>query len=398
MKLNLSQSRILAAFLLVCVAIITTTHGLAAGAVSFVVGGLAVECVRPPRLERTWVMVYTGATLADIFIPQVYATIQPNDSPETTAFSQSGVAVTNPILDAVAKSGASKVECPLWNDLDSSVAPNLSDTTDTRAIPGKVGTTSYEARNAFLNKAYGAADLAVEISGATPGDGDPMTRIKNRFATYWAKQFQYRIIAACRGVLADNIANDAGDMVYNIALETTVGVGAGNKISANAVMGAVFTMGDRFDQMKAIAMHSIPYRNLVAQQLIAYIRDAAGTFLYSTYLGLRVIVDDGLPVIAGTTSGFKYVTIIFGAGAIGYGEGSPKVPVELERWASMGNGGGIENLWERKTWLIHPSGMDWLEASVAGESPTLAELRLADNWSRAIDRKNVNLAFLQTNG
>lgn len=397
MKLSLRSSRFLAAILLVCVAIIGYVHGLEAAVVTTIGGGLAIDCLRPSRVHNA-LFAYTGVALADIFIPQVYATIQPNNSPETTAFAQSGVAVTNAVLQAAAKTGTKLVECPLWNDLDASVAPNLSDTTDTLAVPGKVNTTSFDARNAFLNKGYGAADLAVEIAGATPGDGDPMTRIKNRFASYWAKQFQYRIIAACRGVLADNIANDAGDMLYNIALETTVGVGAANKISADAVMGAVFTLGDQFGMMRAIAMHSIPYRNLVAQQLIDFVRDADGQLLYSSYLGLRVIVDDGLPVIAGVTSGFKYVTILFGAGAIGFGEGDPKVPVELDRIPAGGNGGGLENLWERKTWLIHPSGMDWLEGSVAADSATLAELRLAANWSRAVDRKNVPLAFLQTNG
>jgi hypothetical protein len=73
--------------------------------------------------------------------------------------------------------------------------------------------------------------------------------------------------------------------------------------------------------------------------------------------------------------------------------------VELERDAKAGNGAGLETLWERKTWLIHPAGMDWLEADVAGESATLAELEDADNWERHGDlsRKNIRMAFLITN-
>lgn len=391
-----TKLRGLAALLLACVFTITYVHGAAAGAVAFVAGSLAVESLRPHKAG--FLFAYTGVTLAEIFIPEVYGTIQPNDSPETSAFSQSGVAVTNAVLQQAAKSGARKVEVPLWNDLDSSVAPNLSDDTDTEATPGKVDTTSYDARNAFLNKGYGAADLAVELAGTTPGNGDPMTRIRNRFGTYWMKQFQYRIVAAVRGILAKNISANSGDMLHNIALETTVGVTDANRISSEAVVEAVFTMGDKFENLKAIAMHSIPYKKLVLLELIDFVKDSTGTLSIPTYLGKRVIVDDGLPVIAGTTSGFKYVTVLFGEGAIGYGEGNPKVPVELDRKVAAGNGGGLENLWERKTWLIHPAGWDWLEASVAGESATIAELQNAANWSRILARKNVPMAFLQTNG
>lgn len=381
--------------MVISVLITYLTRGLAASAVVIVAGGLALECLRPHVAGHLF--VYTGTTIAEIFIPEVYASIQPNDTPETTVFAQSGVIVTNPVLQAFAQAGAQKGHVPLWQDLDASIAPNLSDDTDTLATPGKVATTEMHVRNAFLNKGYGAADLAVELSGTTPGQGDPMTRIRNRFGTYWQRQFQYRIIAVLRGLLARNIANNGGDMLNNIALETTVGVADANRISAVAVTGAVFTAGDQFGQMRAIAMHSVVYQKLVIQEQITFTQPASNTLQIPTYLGMRVIIDDGLPVIAGTTSGFKYVSIIFGAGALGYGTGTPKVPAEIDRIPAGGNGGGLENIWERKTWLIHPTGHDWLDASVAGRSPTLAELRLAANWSRTFDRKNVPIAFLQTN-
>ncbi len=392
--MKLTQLRLIALMCWAVVTIISFTQGPAAAVAAFVAGGLAIECLKPITSRR--LCAYMGTGLADIFIPEVYGAIQPNDSPETTAFAQSGVAVTNDVLRMAAMQGSRFVEVPLWNDLDQTSAPNLSDATDTEAVPGKITTTSWNARNAFLNKGYGAADLVVELSAGLTGD--PLTRIRNRFATYWARQFQRRIIAISRGVLAKNIATNSGDMLNNIALETTVGVTAANKISAEAVIGACFTMGDRFETLRAIAMHSVPYNNLVLQQLITYVRDADGKLLYTTYLGLRVIVDDSMPVVAGTTSGFKYITILYGAGAIGYGEGSPKVPFEVDRIPAGGNGGGLENIWERKSWMIHPQGMDFLSGSVAGESPTEAELRAAANWARIVDRKNVPMAFLQTNG
>lgn len=389
--------RLLSTALILCCLCTFFTYGASAAIGEFVLGGIVVETLWQ-RSPQFLLRAYTGTTIAEIFIPEVYGTIQPNDSPETTAFAQSGVAVTNPLLQQAAQSGAKKVEVPLWGDLDASVPPNLSDDTDNKATPGKVTTDALDARNAFLNKGYGTADLAVELSGTTPGNGSPMTRIKNRFASYWAKQFQYRIIAACRGILASNVANNGGDMLYSVSQETTVGLSDSNRISAEAIVEGVFTMGDRFDQLAAIAMHSIVYKRLVLQELIDFVKDSTGTLSVPTYLGKRVIVDDGLPVIAGTTSGFKYVSILFGAASIGYGEGSPTVPVEIERLPSSGMGGGLENLWERKTWLIHPAGWNWTESSVANVSPALAELRMAANWERVLSRKQVPMAFIQTNG
>jgi len=116
-------------------------------------------------------------------------------------------------------------------------------------------------------------------------------------------------------------------------------------------------------------------------------------------MGRRVIVDDGMPVEDGATSGNVYTSVLFGEGAMGYGEGSATTPVEVERNALQGDGGGVEILVERKSWLIHPFGM----RITAGTTPTaasfsLTELRAAATWDRVVERKNIPLAFLKTNG
>ena len=43
---------------------------------------------------------------------------------------------------------------------------------------------------------------------------------------------------------------------------------------------------------------------------------------------------------------------------------------------------------------MHPAGFQWSEGSVAGDSPTIAELELAANWNRVVERKAVGVAFL----
>ncbi len=332
--------------------------------------------------------------LSDVIVPEVYADYEAENSPEKTAFFESGVAVRNPMLDQKANSGGEMLNVPFWKDLDASVEPNYStDNPADEAAPQKVVAGKQVARMAYLNQGYSSADLSGEIAGS-----DPIQRVRNRFGTYWMRQWQRRLIPALNGVLADNVANDGGDMVEDIAIEDGNNAAETNLFSRTAFTGAAFTLGDMFESTSAIAVHSVVYKRMVDNNDVEFIPDSQGNLTIPTFLGRRVIVDDGMPVVAGGTSGFKYTSVLFGEGAVGYGDGIPKVPVELQREANQGNGGGVETLWERKSWLIHPFGFAWQEASVAGESPTWAELATAANWNRVVDRKNVPLAFLTTNG
>ena len=340
--------------------------------------------------------------LSDAVIPEVYADYQAENTPEKTAFFESGVVVRNEMLDTKAKTGGQEIQIPFWRDLDASVEPNASnDDPADMASPNKLGSGLQKARISYLNQGYSASDLVVELSGS-----DPMQRIRNRFGTYWQRQWQRRVIASAVGVLADNVANDGGDMVFD---------GSAALWSRKAFTSAVFTLGDAFGQLSAIAVHSLAYKQMVDADDIDYIKDSQGNLTIPTFMGQRVIVDDSMPAIsAGDPATITTTAVLFGAGAFGYGEGDPEMPVEIERQARAGNGGGVETLWERKTWILHPFGYQFTgdditnRANLRGRtgadttvdefSPLLADLRKAANWNRVVDRKNVPIAFLQIKG
>jgi hypothetical protein len=329
--------------------------------------------------------------LTDVIIPAVYESYTAVNSQEKSAFFESGVFTRNAMLDQKANTGGRTINVPFWKDLDSSVAPNLSDDTTNAATPQKVIAGEQIARLAYLNQGYSSADLAGEIAGS-----DPMQQVRNRFGTYWMRQWQRRLIASANGILADNVAANSGDMLVKVAAEATGSVTASTRFNRDAFTEAAYTMGDMASELQAIAVHSQIMAQMVKNDDIVYLQDSQGQLTIPTYMGLRVIVDDGMTVRAGSTSGFVYTSVLFGAGAFGYGEGSAKMPVELDREAAKGNGGGIETLWERKTWLLHPFGFQ-ATGTPAGNSFTLAELALATSWARVVERKNVPMAFLQTN-
>lgn len=331
--------------------------------------------------------------LTDVIIPEVYESYTAVDNPERTAFFESGVAVRNGMLDAKANEGGETLNVPFWNDLDPTTEPNLSsDDPGSSATPQKITAANQVARMSYLNQAYSSADLAGEIAGS-----DPMQRVRNRFGRYWQRQWQRRVIASLDGILADNVANDDGDMVEDVSIADGDNAAAGNLFSRSAFTGAGFTLGDRFQDTTAIAVHSVVYKRMVDNDDIEFIPDSQGQMTIPTFMGRRVIVDDGMSVVEGGTSGFVYTSVLFGTGAVGYGEGSAQVPVEVDREALQGDGGGVDILIERKTWLLHPFGFA-VGTAPSAQSYTLAELKAAASWDRVVDRKNVPLAFLKTNG
>lgn len=333
------------------------------------------------------------AQLSDVIDVTVFQDLPSVNSPEKTAFYESGVAVRTPLLDNLANAAGKKAELPFWTDIDASIDANISsDDPAVLAAAQKIEQGEQISRKAMLNKGLSASDLATELA---MGD-NAMQHIRNRVDTYWTRQWQRRLIAACDGVLADNVANDGGDMVVDVASESIAGQSAATKFSRSNFTAAAFTLGDAFTNTGAIAVHSQVYKQMVDADDIDFIPDSQGQMTIPTYMGKRVVVDDGMTVTAGSTDGFKYTTVLFGAGAFGYGEGMPEYPVELQRSEAGGNGGGISTLWTRKTQILHPFGFQHT-GTPAGDSFTIAELKLATTWNRVVDRKLVPLAFLVTN-
>jgi hypothetical protein len=337
--------------------------------------------------------------LSDIIDVIVFQDMPAINSPEKTAFYESGIAVRNGMLDAIASGPGKIAEVPFWNDLDADSAPNLStDNPADVASPEKIVQGEQVCRKAFLNKGWSESDLASELVLGPKA----MDQIRARVDTYWTRQWQRRLVASLNGILADNVANDGSDMVFDAAGATNADVTASTVFSRQNFTSAAFTLGDQVDQVAAISVHSVVYKRMVDNDDIDFIPDSQGRMTIPTFLGKRVIVDDGMPFTPAAGAGGgdaapRYTSVLFGPGALGWGEGSAKIPVELERQEAQGNGAGVETIWTRKTWLLHPSGFK-VDATPAGNSFTLAELAAAATWDRVVVRKNVPVAFLVTNG
>ena len=327
--------------------------------------------------------------LADIIVPEVFHRYVVNNSTEKSRLFQSSLIVPDAEFSQNLAGGGRTFNVPFWNDLDNTDSNISDDDPAAAATPLKTGASKDVSIRHNRNQSWSAMDLTAQLAGA-----DPVKHIGDRVSKYWIRDMQRLLVAEANGVLADNVANDAGDMLYSISADALT-ILPEHQISAAAVLEACQTLGDSLDDLTAIAMHSRVYTNLRAQNLIDFIPAARGEVAIKQYMGMDVIMDDNLPAVAGVNQ-TKYTSILFAPGAFSYGESNAPIPVETDRNALAGTGSGEEYLVSRRQFAVHPRGIKWTDVSCAGQSPTNAEVALATNWDRVYDRQNIKMAFLQT--
>lgn len=313
------------------------------------------------------------------------------NSVEKTAFFESGIIVQNNDMAALLASPSNTFTIPWWVDLDASIESNYSNDVYTDiATPLSVRTSSMQARAAYLNEGFNAMMLVKNITKQ-----DPLEFVAGRLTSYWQKVAQRRVIATAIGLYNDNAAATDGNHTQNDMI-----VDAGGTIKAETIIRARATMGDHGgDSLGVIVMHSAVHTQLQILNLIDFTPIGDQVPLNGRYQGMRVVVDDGMPIIAGTPA--KYLSIIFQPGAIGYAEQQPENDIRYTDQEERGNGGGAETLWTRRNFVVHPLGYSFTSATITGNgtetrpaSASWADLALATNWSRQMDRKLVPMAFI----
>jgi Major capsid protein 13-like len=278
--------------------------------------------------------------------------------------------------------GAEQFTVPFWGDAGENEPDITNDDPTVQSVPLKITAAKQVVRKSFLHQSWSDMTLASELSGS-----DALARVQSRVQAYWDRTWERRLIASLMGVLYSNVTNNASDMVNDISAAS----GAAANFSASAVIDTALTLGDRLEDVKAIAMHSAVYGEALQNDLIEFIPQSQGLPI-KTFRGLAVILDDSLTPTPGI-----YTTILLGPAAVGFAVSPPRTGfgTELFRIPGAGNGGGQSVLHSRFNLAMHPLGFTFTGASVAGDSPTRAELALPANWTRAVfDRKAVPLAFL----
>lgn len=332
--------------------------------------------------------------LSDIIEPRTFLRYMFNRTKVNSALFQSGALHSDPAISSFLSGGGKTVDLPFWNDLGDGTDPNIgSDNPATVAGTAKIAAADEVAIRHNRNKGWSTTRLA----GLLAGD-DPMKRIAEHTGDWWSRAMNNHLINTLKGVFADNAANDGGDMRKVIGTDAVGAPSAAELISADAILDTAQTMGDSQEVLSLLMMHSVVFNRLKKLNLIDFIPDARGEVNFPTYLGKKLVISDTCPAVAGANR-ILYSTYLVGYNTIAYDEVPPPLPVEVFRYPAQGNGQGVDQLWTRRQYVMHPHGLAWTSSSMAGSSPTNAELATTANWNRIYaERKQVALAELVTNG
>ena len=330
--------------------------------------------------------------VADIIIPTEFEKYAIERTAELSRFGESGIIEMAPEFDELAAGGGREVKMPFWKDL-TATRQLLSDSATLTV--NKITSDQDISRIHNDAQVWSVNHLAKVISG-----DDPMQAIVDLVGGYWARTDEGLVISALKGVFA------AASMSANLLAIHSESVAA--QTSATRLNGATFVdactkLGDAADRLTAVAMHSGTEAALRKLDLIDFIPDSEGKAMLRTFQGRRVVVDDTLPTRAGSTDGTVYTTYLFGQGAFAKGV----APLD---GAALQGGFGTEGveiarvaldsdtvLINRRRYILHPRGVKFNSTTVAGDSPTNAELELAVNWTRVWEAKNVRLVAITHN-
>jgi len=330
--------------------------------------------------------------VADIIIPTEFEKYAIERTAELSMFGQCGIIEHAPEFDELAAGGGREVKMPFWKDL-TATRQLLSDSASLAV--NKIGSDQDIARIQNDAQVWSVNHLAKVISG-----DDPMGAIVDLVAGYWARTDEGLLVSALKGIFA--AASMAGNKL-GIASESIAGQSTATRLNGATFVDATVKLGDRGDRLTSVAMHSATEAALRKLDLIDFIPDSEGKAQIKTFQGRRVVVDDNLPTRNGTTDGTVYTSYLFGPGAFGKGaaplDGTPlqggfgTEGVELAR-VPLDSDSVLIN---RRRYILHPRGVKFTSASVAGDSPTNAELETAANWVRVWENKNVRIVAIDHN-
>jgi len=327
--------------------------------------------------------------IADIVRPEpLFRDYMVERTAEKSRVIQSGIAQRNAAFDEFASGKGSVFELPFWNDVtgDSEILNDSSALT-----PSAITAEKESAVKHYRGKAWGANDLAAAIAG-----DDPMNSVLNRVGDFWQRDLQKNIlIPSLTGAFAGPLDSTH---VNDVSIDSSGDPADANLIGTTNILDTVKLLGDSWDQITAMVMHSVPYFRLVSLNLIDFEPLSEQGIRVPRFLGREVIVDDGVFTEDAGNSGTKYSTYMFGAGAVAYGEGgAPSLPDDEAVETDRDRLAGTDYFITRRHVIFHPRGLKWT-GSAAGVSPTKAELENGSNWAKSYDDKNIAMLSLVTNG
>ncbi len=342
-------------------------------------------------------MADTPQKLSDLYIPTIEGPYVNERSTTKSALWTSGLVVPNADLarQLGANIGGNQFITPFNRSIEDDDAEDGNDQVADKIEQTTFGTSSYQANAVVRTKSYGQMNLATIFAG-----NNPVSVLNTQLANFWVNNYQKELVACLTGVFADNVANDGSDMVVDVFNDVTTPT-ADKYINSDNVIEALHTMGDLHTDLEggAIIMHSKARKLLQKAEPNNFIPASQSDIGFTTYNGLMIIEDDGVPIDTGGSNADKYVSYIVGAGMFQYAQDPRLSNEEWDRDITAGHGTGNDFIVTRRRFILTPQGFDLaVNGGTNVTIPTRTELALATTWDRKVaSRRQVKIAALYHN-
>lgn len=276
--------------------------------------------------------------------------------------------------------GGRFIQLPMWNPLEGE--EDVFGENDVSV--GDITTKEARATLLIRQRAWGSTDLAHVLGGA-----DPMGATIQLIADWRNAREQQIYLSIMKGIFATDGA--LKDHVSDIS----AGTGEAAYISRESTLDTKQLLGDHYKALGMVFMHSATYTYLQKKELILrqpWVNPAGETIEIETYMGYRVIVDDGMPV-----NDDVYDTYFMGKNCFIRQDGTPQgfIGTETDR-DKLGAKNYLINRWCQ---IIHPRGLSWVNEgeyiNPDHKYPANADLEVASNWKLVVDHKKCGLACLR---
>lgn len=329
--------------------------------------------------------------IADVVIPEIFADYLMEPILIKNALFDSGIVEFDALLASKLDRGGDDFKFPYWGALSSDAL--YVPTEDGANNPESITTGTLTVPRQFRAYTAGATKMASILAG-----DNAMTAIQERVVQAWQTGIQTTLVNTLTGILGTTggiaITNDVA-----AADETAPTVA--NNISAEAIIDAQALLGDQGSDFNAMLVHSKVLAELKKLNLITFEPLAEQEQMIPFYQGMRVIVDDRLYNFTRLDAPLGnpvnvYTTFLLKGAAFKYGDSDTGfTPVHIEEDETLGI--GVETLYTRKMFAIHPMGFDWQGTPAGDAGPTDAELATPANWDLKYGTNTLGFVAIYSN-
>lgn len=299
-------------------------------------------------------------------------------STQNSAIYRSGIVARDPEIQTVVQQTSAQSKTGTLDFFKDLAGDDVALSQESALTPDKIT----GAKDAYVIHRRGKAWAAHDLAGILAGAGDVVQQIMTLIGDFQIRARQKMLMRTLKGVFASNLANNSGDLVFDMTgLQSPY-------LDTYSLLDAAQLLGDAKGMLTALVCHSaveLQLNKLGAKSQTYQPADERNGVL-ARYNGKSIIMDDDLPYNPQTGVTEFY---LFAQGAVAEASAVPTVnfpAFETYREELKSTSGIIA----RDAYVMHIRGIKFV-GSTDADSPSNATIEAAASWNRVYEQKHIRV-------